>query len=103
MTTDEADVRTHSNQNNRLVLARLPGEVVGKSLKSGGRVSLIVCLLESSANDIANQSECQRNKEQHQSDGVYRVVLNIEIRNITLGGRGHVPGHRLNLLPWVGC
>ena len=79
MITDDVDVRTHNNQNNRLVLARFPGEVVGNSLKSGGVVLLIVCLLESAANDIANQGQCQRNEEQHQRDGVNRIVLDIKI------------------------
>ena len=55
MITDDVDVRTHNNQNSRLVLARLVGEVVGNSLKSGGVVLLIVSLPESAANDIANQ------------------------------------------------
>jgi len=79
MITDDVDVSTHNSQNNRLVLARLLGEVVGNSLKLGGVVLLIVCLLKSAANDIANQGQCQRDEEQHQRYGVNRVVLDIEI------------------------
>lgn len=63
MITDDVDVSTHNSQNNRLVLARLLGEVVGNSLKLGGVVLLIVCLLKSAANDIANQGQRQRDEE----------------------------------------
>lgn len=77
--TDEVDVSTHNNQNNRLEFARLLGEVVGNSLKFGRVVWLIVRLLESFANDIAYQSQCQSNKEQYQRHGVNRVVLHVEI------------------------
>ena len=53
MITDDVDVSTHSNQNQRLALARLLGEVVGNSLKLGGGVLLIVRLLEPAANNVA--------------------------------------------------
>ncbi len=53
MTTDDVDVSTQSNQNQRLALARLLGEVVGNSLKLGGGVLLIVRLLEPAANNVA--------------------------------------------------
>jgi hypothetical protein len=57
MMTDEVEVRTQSSQNSRLELARFVGEVVGNSLKFGGGVSLIVRLLESSANDVTNHGK----------------------------------------------
>ena len=65
MTTDDVDVSTQSNQNQRLALARLLGEVVGNSLKLGGGVLLIVLLLEPPAYDVANHDYRQRDKEQH--------------------------------------
>ena len=83
MTTDEVDVKTQSSQNSRLELARLLGEVVGNSLKFGGGVLLIVRLLESAANNVADHGKGQRDEEKHQCNSVDRVVSNIEIGNIT--------------------
>ena len=70
MTTDEVDVKTQSSQNSRLELARLLGEVVGNSLKFGGGVLLIVRLLESAANNVADHGKGQRDEEKHQSYSV---------------------------------
>lgn len=64
MMTDEVDVKTQSNQKARLELARLLGDVFGNSLKFGD-VLLIVRLLESTADDVAEHGEGQRNKEKH--------------------------------------
>ena len=70
MMTDEVDVKTHSSQNALLELARLLGDVFGNSLKFGGGVLLIVRLLESTANDVADHGKRQRDKEKHQRHGV---------------------------------
>ena len=70
MMTDEVDVRTHSSQNSRLEFARFCGEAVGNSLKLGGGVLLIVRLLESTANDVADHSKGQRDEEKYQRDSV---------------------------------
>ena len=70
MTTDEVDVRTHSSQNSRLELARFLGDVLGNSLKFGVGVSLIVRLLESTANNVADHGQGQRDEEKHQSYSV---------------------------------
>jgi len=65
MMTDEVDVRTQSSQNSRLEFLRLLGEDVGKLSKFGGGVSLIVRLLESTANDVADHGKGQRDEEKH--------------------------------------
>ena len=66
MMTDEVDVRTQSSQNSRLEFLRLLGEVVGKSSNFGDDgVSLIVRLLESTANDVADHGKGQRDEEKH--------------------------------------
>ena len=70
MMTDEVDVRTQSSQNSRLEFVRFWGEVFGNSLKLGGGVLLIVRLLESTANDVADHGECERDEEKHQRNSV---------------------------------
>ena len=70
MTTDEVDVSTQSSQNARLEFARLSGEVLGNSLKFGGGVLLIVRLLESAANNVADYGQGQCDEEKHQRNCV---------------------------------
>ena len=70
MMTDEVDVMTQSSQNNPLEFARFWGEVFGNSLKLGGGVLLIVRLLESAANDVADYGQGQRDEEKHQRNSV---------------------------------
>ncbi len=70
MITDAVDVKTHSNQNSRLELTRFCGDVFGNSLKSGGGVLLIVRLLESTANDITDHRQRQRDEKQHQRNSI---------------------------------
>lgn len=63
MITDEVDVRTQTSQNSRLEFARFCGDVVGKLAKSGGGVVLIVRLLKSTANDVADYGKGERDEE----------------------------------------
>ena len=72
MITDEVEVKTQSNQKSRLELARLLGAVVGNSLKFGGGVLLIVSLLESATNDVADYGQGERYEKKYQGHGVDR-------------------------------
>ena len=70
MITDAVDVKTQSSQNRRLEVARFWGDALGNSLKFGGGVLLIVRLLESTADDVADHGKGQRDKEKHQRHSV---------------------------------
>ena len=70
MITEDVDVSTQSNQNSRFEFARLLGDVVGNSLKFGGGVLLIVRLLKSTANNVADHGKGQRDEKKHQRNSV---------------------------------